>query len=133
VSKALANVEINLSAELNKYREKLMSNELNDKTCNPCEGGAPPLKGEDLEGLSANLDEDWKVVEEHHLMKSYDFDDFKQALAFTNRVGAVAEELGHHPEIYLSYGKVKIKVWTHKIDGLAESDFIFAAKVGDVL
>ena len=110
-----------------------MSSELSEKTCKPCEGGTPPLKGEDLAGLSAKLDEGWKVVEEHHLVKSYDFDDFKQALAFTNRVGEVAEEQGHHPDIFLSYGKVEIKMWTHKIDGLTESDFIFAAKVDDVL
>ncbi|MDD2599199.1 MAG: 4a-hydroxytetrahydrobiopterin dehydratase [Kiritimatiellae bacterium] len=110
-----------------------MKNELSGKRCKPCEGGTPPLKGEALGDLSAKLDEGWKVVEEHHLVKSYDFDDFKQALAFTNRVGAVAEEQGHHPDIYLSYGKVEIKIWTHKIDGLTESDFIFAAKVDDVL
>lgn len=110
-----------------------MSSELSEKTCKPCEGGTPPLKGKDLEDRSAKLDEGWKVVEEHHLVKSYTFDDFKQALAFTNRVGEVAEEQGHHPDIYLSYGKVEIKMWTHKIDGLTESDFIFAAKADTVL
>jgi 4a-hydroxytetrahydrobiopterin dehydratase len=110
-----------------------MSNELSDKTCKPGKGDTSPLKGEDLEGLSANLDEGWRVVEEHHLVRCYDFDDFKQALAFTNRVGAVAEELGHHPDIYLSYGKVEIKMWTHEIEGLTESDFIFAEKVDSLL
>ena len=110
-----------------------MSSALSGKRCKPCDGGTPQLKGEELENLSAKLDEGWTVVEEHHLVKSYTFDDFKQALAFTNRVGAVAEEQGHHPDIYLSYGKVKIKMWTHKIDGLTESDFIFAAKADDVL
>ena len=110
-----------------------MSNGLNKKTCKPCAGGTPPLKGEELEGLAAKLDKGWKVVEEHHLLKRYDFDDFKKALAFTNRVGAVAESLGHHPDIYLTYGKVEIKMWTHKIDGLSENDFIFAAKADDVL
>jgi 4a-hydroxytetrahydrobiopterin dehydratase len=109
-----------------------MSSKLSDKTCKPCEGGTPSLKGVDLEDLSAKLDEGWKVVEEHYLVKRYDFDDFKQALAFTNRVGEIAEEQGHHPDIYLSYSKVEIKMWTHKIDGLTESDFIFAAKVDDV-
>lgn len=110
-----------------------MSSELSEKICKPCEGGTPPLKGEALEGLSAKLDKGWKVIEEHHLVKSYAFDDFKLALAFTNRVGAVAEEQGHHPDIYLSYGKAEIRMWTHKIDGLTESDFICAAKFDDVL
>lgn len=71
----------------------------------------------------------WEVVEDHHLKKEFQFGDFEQALAFTNSVGAIAEEQGHHPDIYLAYGKVKITVWTHKIDGLTENDFIFAAKV----
>jgi 4a-hydroxytetrahydrobiopterin dehydratase len=110
-----------------------MSSELSKKRCKPCEGGMLPLKGEDLTNLSAKLDIDWKVIEENHLMNGYDFDDFKEALAFTNLVGAVAEEENHHPDIHLSYGHVKIKVWTHKIDGLTEGDFIFAAKVDDMI
>ena len=64
----------------------------------------------------------------HHLVKSYKFPDFKSALAFVDRVGAMAEEQGHHPDLYLAWGKVRVEVWTHKIDGLTESDFVFSAK-----
>jgi 4a-hydroxytetrahydrobiopterin dehydratase len=110
-----------------------MGQALADKKCIPCEGGVPPLKGDNLKGLMLQLNNDWKVIDEHHLEKSYKFKNFKQALDFTNRVGAVAEEEGHHPDIYLSWGKVKLQVWTHKIDGLTESDFFFAAKADRAL
>jgi 4a-hydroxytetrahydrobiopterin dehydratase len=89
----------------------------------------PPLKGRELEELAARLGGGWEVVDEHHLMKEFGFPDFRQALDFTNEVGELAEEVGHHPEIYLTWGKVRISIWTHKIDGLVEADFIFAAKV----
>ena len=98
------------------------------KHCVPCKGGVPPLKGEELRKLSAQLP-DWKVIDEHHITKTYTFPDFKTALDFVNRVGAVAEEQGHHPDIYLAWGKVEITIWTHKVDGLTESDFILAAKI----
>jgi 4a-hydroxytetrahydrobiopterin dehydratase len=68
------------------------------------------------------------VIDEHHLEKAYPFKDFREALAFTNRVGELAEEQSHHPDIHLAWGKVRLTIWTHKIDGLTESDFIFAAK-----
>jgi 4a-hydroxytetrahydrobiopterin dehydratase len=97
--------------------------------CIPCKGGIPPLKGEALTRLHRELDPAWDVIEEHHLEKSFEFKDFRQALDFTNKVGELAERVGHHPDIYLAWGKAKITVWTHKIDGLTESDFIFAAKV----
>jgi len=110
--------------------------ELAAQTCVPCRGGVPPLKGKDLEELRARLNREggggWRVVDEHHLEKEYTFPDFAQALAFTNRVGAVAEEQGHHPDVHLAWGKVKLTVWTHKIDGLTESDFVFAAKADKV-
>jgi 4a-hydroxytetrahydrobiopterin dehydratase len=102
--------------------------ELAEKHCVPCRGGVPPLKGDQITALLDILGSGWQVVDEHYLEKEYSFDDFAQALAFTNRVGAVAEEQGHHPDIYLSWGKVGLKIWTHKIDGLTESDFILAAK-----
>lgn len=110
-----------------------MGETLADKKCIPCEGGVPPLKGEDLKELLEELNNGWKVIDEHHLEKLYKFKNFKQALDYTNRVGAVAEEEGHHPDIFLSWGKVKLQVWTHKIDGLTESDFIFAAKADRAL
>jgi len=71
----------------------------------------------------------WQVVEGHHVTRSFQFPDFKTALDFVNRVGAVAEEEGHHPDLLLKWGQVDIKIWTHKVDGLTESDFILAAKI----
>jgi len=100
---------------------------LAEKECVPCKGGIAPLKGEELRKLAGQL-KDWRVVNEHHLEKEYKFKDFREALDFTNRVGELAEAQGHHPDVYLAWGKVKLTMWTHKIDGLTESDFIFAAK-----
>lgn len=108
-------------------------NQLALKDCVPCKGGVPPLEGEELTRLQKELDGDWDVVEGHHLEKHYQFSDFREALAFTNRVGELAEEQGHHPDIYLAWGKVKIEIWTHKINGLTESDFVFAAKADKAL
>jgi 4a-hydroxytetrahydrobiopterin dehydratase len=104
------------------------SSALADRECIPCKGGVPPLEGDELQSMSAALGGDWTVVDGHHLEKEYRFDNFRQALAFTNRVGELAEEQGHHPDIYLSWGKVRLDIWTHKIDGLHDSDFILAAK-----
>ena len=102
---------------------------LAEKECVPCKGGVPPLKGNELSKLKNELDPGWKVVNDHHLEREYKFKDFREALDFTNRVGELAEAQGHHPDIYLAWGKVKLTIWTHKIDGLTESDFVFAAKV----
>ncbi len=101
---------------------------LAQKTCIPCSGGVPALKGEALKDLQKQLQEDWRVVNEHHLQREYQFEDFRQALAFTNRIGEIAETENHHPDIYLGWGRVEVKIYTHKIDGLTESDFILAAK-----
>jgi 4a-hydroxytetrahydrobiopterin dehydratase len=102
---------------------------LADKRCVPCARGAEPLKGGEIEKKAKELHRDWRVVDEHHLEREFTFDDFRQALDFVNEVGELAEEQGHHPDIYLSYGKVKIQLWTHKIKGLHENDFILAAKI----
>jgi 4a-hydroxytetrahydrobiopterin dehydratase len=98
------------------------------KTCVPCRGGVPPLTGPELAALAAQV-KDWQVVGEHHIKKSFKFPDFRKALEFTNRVGELAEQQGHHPDIFLAWGRVDITIWTHKIDGLTESDFILAAKI----
>ena len=103
--------------------------ELAEKECVPCKGGIPPLKGQALAELLKKLGNNWEATNEHHLEKEFTFKNFREALAFTNKVGALAEEQGHHPDIYLAWGKVKITIWTHKIDGLTESDFIMAAKI----
>ena len=87
------------------------------------------MRGEDLTALYKRLGSDWKVVEEHHLEKSFPFKNFREALAFTNQVGALAEEHDHHPDIYLAWGKVELIIWTHSVGGLSEADFVFAAKV----
>lgn len=97
--------------------------------CIPCRGGVPALRGEELRAVAEELGGDWSIVDEHHLEKELTFADFATALAFTNRVGAIAEEEGHHPDIYLAWGKVRLTIWTHKIDGLTRSDFILAAKI----
>lgn len=105
--------------------------ELSSKQCVPCRGGVPPLGGEEIQRLLAQLN-GWEVVREHHLKKNYSFSNFAEALAFVNRVGALAEEQGHHPDICFGWGKVEVTIWTHKIDGLTDSDFILAAKIDEL-
>jgi 4a-hydroxytetrahydrobiopterin dehydratase len=104
------------------------ASDLAKRKCVPCTGATPRLKGKELEDYQRQLGNSWRVVDGHHLEKEYQFKDFVSALGFTNRVGAVAEEEGHHPDIALGWGKVKLTIWTHAIDGLSESDFILAAK-----
>ncbi|HUJ80953.1 MAG TPA: 4a-hydroxytetrahydrobiopterin dehydratase [Candidatus Acidoferrales bacterium] len=102
--------------------------DLASKNCVPCRGGVPPLAGKELDALAKQVP-DWKVVDGHHIVRLYKFPDFRQALAFVNKVGALAEEQGHHPDILLAWGKAEITTWTHAINGLTESDFILAAKI----
>ena len=106
-----------------------MTSELSKMECVPCKGGVPPLKGKEIEALQGRLGGVWQVVEQHHLDKLFSFKDFRKALDFTNKVGDLAEQQGHHPDIFLSWGKVRITIWTHKIDGLTESDVVLAAKI----
>ncbi len=106
--------------------------ELSERDCVPCKAGVPPLKGEALADWQMKLGNGWEIVNEHHLEKSFAFKNFREALAFTNRVGALAEQQRHHPDIGLSWGRVKIAIWTHKTDGLSESDFILAAKIDQI-
>lgn len=105
---------------------------LADRPCVPCRGGVPPLGEEAVQELLSQLD-GWTVVDGHHLTKEYTFDDFAKGLGFVNRVGVEAEKAGHHPDILLSWGRVRIDIWTHKIDGLTESDFVLAARCDRVL
>jgi 4a-hydroxytetrahydrobiopterin dehydratase len=102
--------------------------ELAAKTCHPCKGGVPPLAGAELDALARQVPQ-WKVVDAHHITRIFTFPDFKQALAFVNKAGAIAEEQGHHPDILLTWGKAEVTTYTHKINGLTESDFILAAKI----
>ncbi|MFT7519095.1 MAG: 4a-hydroxytetrahydrobiopterin dehydratase [Kiritimatiellia bacterium] len=103
--------------------------DLAKQTCIPCQGGSPPLKGGELLELLDLIDPSWSIVDEHHLTNTWTFPDFASALAFVNAIGAIAEEQGHHPDLHLSWGKVGVELWTHKIDGLVLADFILASKV----
>ncbi len=102
--------------------------QLAERRCIPCRGGVSPLTADGIAPLLDQL-QGWEVVEDHHLRKLVRFPDFENALAFVNQVGEVAEAEDHHPDIYLAWGKVEITLWTHKIDGLTESDFVLAAKI----
>jgi len=100
---------------------------LAERSCVPCKGGVPPLTGEQIAPLLAEIDA-WRVIDNHHLEKQYKLKNFAEALALVNRIGAIAEEQNHHPDLFLAWGKVGVTIWTHKINGLTESDFVFAAK-----
>ncbi len=109
-----------------------MATELVNKQCVPCRGGTPPLSGDKVRDLLRELD-GWTVEQEYHLTRTYKLPDFAKSLAFVNRIGGIAEQQNHHPDIYLAWGTVRVEGWTHKIKGLTESDFIFAAKVDAAL
>lgn len=104
---------------------------LAEKSCIPCRGGVPPLGPEQILSLHAETPE-WSVIDQHHLRREFRFPDFATALGFVNQIGEVAETEGHHPDIELAWGRVALTVWTHKINGLTESDFVFAAKVDQI-
>jgi len=102
--------------------------DLAERRCEPCKSGVPPLSAAEIAPLLAKLDSEWRVVDGHHLSRIYRFQNFRLALDYVNAVGALAEEQGHHPDLQLAWGKVGVEIWTHKIDGLHEADFVFAAK-----
>ncbi len=104
---------------------------LSKKSCVPCSGGVPALRGEQIKPFIDQLS-GWDVVDEHHLARNYTFPDFVSALQFVNAIGDVAEAEGHHPDIHLTWGKVGVQIFTHKVDGLTESDFILAAKIDEL-
>ena len=99
------------------------------KECIACDGVIPRLRGAILKRFSKKLGGGWKVIKSHHLEKEFTFKNFREALAFTNKVGKLAERIQHHPDIYLAWGKVRLTIWTHSVGGLTENDFIIAAKV----
>lgn len=103
---------------------------LSSRRCVPCHGGVPRLMGEEIALLLRQL-RGWEVVEEHYLTKEYKFQNFADALAFVNLVGRVAEREGHHPDISFGWGYARLKIYTHAINGLSESDFILAAKIDE--
>lgn len=106
----------------------LKMSELWTKTCVPCRGSVPRLRDEELAALENQVD-GWKVVEECHITRTFGFPDFRDVLEFVNSVGENAEKQGHHPDIFPAWGKVKITIWTHKINGLSGGDIILAARI----
>jgi 4a-hydroxytetrahydrobiopterin dehydratase len=106
-----------------------MEERLADKKCVPCEGGAAPLKGSSIEALQRRLEGDWRVVDEHHLEKEFKFGSYREGIAFVNLIADIAEEQQHHPDLVVGYAMVNVQLWTHKIGGLSENDFIMAAKI----
>lgn len=106
-----------------------MSQKLSEKVCEPCKGGVPPLTANEISPLLNELGNNWEAIDNHHLYKKFTFNDFVTALAFVNKVGELAEDVGHHPNISFTWGIVEISIWTHKINGLNEADFILAAKM----
>lgn len=107
------------------------STELSHKQCKPCQSGEEPLRGNALKAIASRTP-DWQIVNETYIQRGFTFPDFRSALEFVNRVGELAEEQGHHPDLFLAWGEVDVKLWTHKIDGLSENDFIMASKINDL-
>ena len=103
------------------------------KNCPPCDDATKAMSGPDLDVYQRRLGNGWNVVNSHHLEKTFNFKNFRQALEFVNQVGEMAEAVGHHPDIYLTWGEVRITIFTHKVDGLTENDFVLAAKLEDHL
>ncbi len=103
-----------------------------DKVCIPCQGGTPPLDRAMVEKFLAELGADWQINAAGHLYKEYVFDNFMQPLGFLNKIAKIAEHEGHHPDLTIAWGKCVVEIWTHKINGLTESDFILAAKIGAI-
>ncbi len=102
---------------------------LADNRCIPCKGGVPPLESGRSQELLAQLDEGWILNGAGHLEREYGFRNFNDAMALGNAIAAIAHEEDHHPDLYVAWGKCRVEIWTHKISGLTESDFFFAAKV----
>jgi 4a-hydroxytetrahydrobiopterin dehydratase len=101
---------------------------LADQQCIPCRGGVPPLSRERIDALLKELDAGWQLTTSGHLLRTYEFADFARSMAFAIRVGDIAEDQGHHPDLHVAWGRCGVEIWTHKIDGLTESDFFLAAK-----
>lgn len=105
--------------------------DLINKNCVPCRGGIPPLNKDEINVFLGDI-QDWKVIDNHHILKTFSFPDFISALSFVNKVGTLAEKEAHHPNICFTWGSVEISIWTHKINGLHENDFILAFKIEEL-
>lgn len=109
------------------------STRLTEKKCVPCEGGTPPFTPEQIAAYMPQLTMQWEVVEGKKIRREFEFKDFKEAMAFVNRVAAIAEAEGHHPDIHMFYNRVMFELWTHAVGGLSENDFILASKIEQVV
>ena len=101
------------------------------KKCIPCQGGVPKLNSEEINHFLSKIDNYW-VVEDDRLFKDFDFNDYNQAVNFANNVVNIANEEEHHPYIHINYKNVRIILFTHKINGLHENDFLMAAKIDKI-
>src|SRR5262249_17959278 len=117
-------VETTECSHMPKHREIALA----ERSCKGCEGGAKKLAKDEIAALLWQID-GWKCVKSHHVEKSFAFDDFAQPLAFANRIGRVAERQGHHPDLFVKWGLLRVTIYTHSVDGLTEDDFILAAKI----
>ena len=127
------NYEIDEMTDFERIRIMEETCSLTDRECIPCKGGVAPLRGKNLVKLHEELGSNWEIISSHHLERTFNFDSYADAVNFTNEVARIAEDQGHHPDIYLGYSEVKVQVWTHKSDGLTDNDFVFAAKVNQLI
>lgn len=107
--------------------------ELKQMKCVPCEGGVKPLKGQTITDYLNKLGPGWSVVGEKLIRKEFPFINFRHGMTFLNKIAAIAEQEGHHPDVCISYSKVQVELFTHAINGLSENDFILAAKIDDII
>jgi 4a-hydroxytetrahydrobiopterin dehydratase len=103
---------------------------LSEKKCVPCSGGVPALQPDEISRLHSEL-KGWTVKDNKRLLKTFQFNDFMAAMKLADKIAVLAEEQGHHPDLLVRWGELKIELWTHKIDALTESDFILAAKIDE--
>jgi 4a-hydroxytetrahydrobiopterin dehydratase len=115
-----------------KTKAKKTTEKLSERKCVPCDGNVPPLEPDEIKDFLQEISKGWKAVKNHHIVKRYEFSDFAESWEFVNFIGEIAEEEGHHPDINFGWGYAEIKLFTHAIDGLSESDFILAAKIDEV-
>ena len=100
-----------------------------NKSCVPCQGGTPPLDNETVAKLLSELGGGWEINPAGHVYKQFKFKDFMGPVGFVNKIAEIAEKEGHHPDLTVTWGRCDVEIWTHKINGLTESDFILAAKI----
>jgi 4a-hydroxytetrahydrobiopterin dehydratase len=106
-----------------------MSQDLASKTCFACEGGTPPMPADEVAKYIKRVNDDWWIIENHHIIREFTFENFKESMEFVNKVADIAEHEGHHPDIYIFYNRTKLELTTHAAKGLTENDFIMAAKI----